>query len=53
MAKQVFPWHRTFVLGFGFFGISIIIWLFSALFMALTVLLMSRVQAKGPVEAVA
>ena len=24
MSRQSFPWRRTFILGFGFFGISIV-----------------------------
>ena len=31
MADQTFPWRRTFILGFGFFGISIIWPLFNRL----------------------
>ncbi len=31
MSKQPFPWRRTFVLGFGFFGISIVWPLFNSL----------------------
>ena len=31
MADQPFPWRRTFILGFGFFGISIIWPLFNSL----------------------
>ena len=31
MADQTFPWRKTFILGFGFFGISIISPLFNSL----------------------
>ena len=31
MADQPFPWRKTFILGFGFFGISIIWPLFNSL----------------------
>ena len=31
MADQTFPWRKTFILGFGFFGISIIWPLFNSL----------------------
>jgi hypothetical protein len=51
MADKRFPWAKTFVLGFGFFGISIVWplfnWLYSAVFMALALFLMSRVRGRA------
>jgi len=51
MADKRFPWAKTFVLGFGFFDISIVWplfnWLYSAVFMALALFPMSRVRGRA------